>query len=346
MTLLYLGEMDKLGDIDVSTVVDLLKEFGEFHAPVEGVYNGIGEFVANDGVKPVVLLYDSPYLPYMRTVLHSFMRSKLPELDLSQNHGFTPHSTMAYIKDDTTMGGLDITVDYPKTFDTIWLYWGGKHYSVKFTGNYREKQLPIGEAAKKALISVRISIFQNEITTLTEKMYIGDVTIGGYEETMRAMIRELHSAVASIAKGGWDNMTQSDWGKIGAPVKRQYRYLHGFMQDISDNRENIPLGTIQRRARMYGDAAGSMTNEMQAGDIRPYLPWIPRDGSTDCLMSCKCSWTKINDKLSKDDKTRTITYRWDLHPAEHCITCIDRDGYKSTFTVPASIQAPQSIGGL
>jgi len=208
-----------------------------------------------------------------------------------------------------------------------------------------EKQLPVDRASQKALLAARTAIFNKEVSKLAEQVYTGDVTIGQWEETMRRMIREMHSSVAAISKGGWDNMDYSDWGKLGAWVKKQYKYLHGFAEDIDANRETISLGAIDSRARMYGEAAkGAAIMISTPVDILSQLPWLPKDGSTECLVNCKCLWLLSVTKVGR--KTKTVRAVWRLSEAEHCVDCMDRSGHVVWISVPASMDVPLTIGGM
>ena len=154
-----------------------------------------------------------------------------------------------------------------------------------------EKQLPISEVSKQNLIKIRTNMFADEVNALAERMFTGDVTLGSWEEAMKKMIRELHTSTAAIGKGGWDQMTPADWGRLGPVLKGQYKYLHGFAQYVEENKDTVSLKAIQARARMYGNAGAFSSIVVQAGDvISKKLPWLPKDGSTECLVNCKCFW--------------------------------------------------------
>lgn len=216
------------------------------------------------------------------------------------------------------------------------------------------KQLPIDEASRKNLIAVRISVFEEDVNTLAENLYTGQISLGQWEESMKSLVRGVHSSTAAIGKGGWESMTQSDWGRVGAEVKAQYRYLHGFAEHISDNRETISLNAIQARARLYGGASKHTASMMQAGDLaggtrrHPTtfigLPWLPGDGSTECMVNCKCHWElDIVDRTKTSQLVRAI---WILTEAEHCDDCIGRNNYTIVLTVPIDIKIPEIIGGF
>jgi hypothetical protein len=216
------------------------------------------------------------------------------------------------------------------------------------------KQLPIDDVSRARLIDVRTSIFNDDVDSLAARLYSGDLSLGAWEEAMKAEIRGLHTATGTIGKGGWENMTQSDWGRVGAEVKSQYRFLHGFAEKIAEDRENISLAAIQARAKLYADASKTTSVLMQAGEWAggtrrqpgrfKALPWMPRDGSSECLSHCRCQW-----ELEEVDATKTtklIQCTWVVDPlAESCNTCLDRDGHIELRKVPIDCEVPDTIGG-
>jgi hypothetical protein len=217
-------------------------------------------------------------------------------------------------------------------------------YVVIFIDEPVEKQLPIDDEAKRRLFEARLGIFYSDAGSLAEDLFTGGLSLGDWEARMHDYIKEIYTSSGAIAKGGWGEMTQSDWGRIGAALKKQYKYLHGFAQDIAANRDNIALGSIQARANMYGNSAGYMVMLLSVdGDILSQLPWLPKDGSTECLTNCKCVW--VCTIVNKKPDVQTVRAVWRLRPAEHCEDCADRSGFEVTFTVPSNIQVPKYIGG-
>lgn len=210
--------------------------------------------------------------------------------------------------------------------------------------NVVEKQLPIDEASKVNLMKIRTSIFNDEVDTLAERMYTGEISIGQWEELMKKQIRELHSSVAAIGKGGWDLMTPADWGRLGPQMKEQYRYLHNFAQNIAENRDTISINAIKARAHMYGNAAGHSACMIEAGQVlSDMLPWLPKDGSTECLVNCKCRWELV--VIDRVGDFNLVQATWRLGIAEHCDDCVKRDGYVHMMRVYKDIQIPKTIGG-
>jgi hypothetical protein len=99
--------------------------------------------------------------------------------------------------------------------------------------------------------------------------------------------RQLPAATAA-ARGGWAQMSQSDWGYTGALIKRQYQYLDRFALDIQTGKQRLD-GRLLQRARMYGKAARSSYEQMRRREMV---------------------------KLGKTEERRL------LGPAEHCPGCL------------------------
>lgn len=206
-----------------------------------------------------------------------------------------------------------------------------------------QKQLPIDESSKAALVKARLSIFDDEVSKLASSVYTGDISIGEWEESMRRLIREVHSSVSAINKGGWGEMTYQDWGRLGPLVKEQYKYLHTFAEHISTNKDTVSLEYITSRSQLYGKAA-IHSAYYTGSDIARMLPYLPKDGSTECLVGCKCTWELEVTERFKDHKI--VKAVWTLHPAEHCNKCVSRRGHTELLRVPLDMDVPVRIGGL
>jgi len=281
ITLLYVGHTDELDKDKLSQAVS---EIASISSPIHGVFNGFAYFDQKEdsGEVAVVLLFDSPTLNGFQHMLKMAIQS--PERSAPDDHGFTAHVTLGYIPRNI----VDIPADYihyPVSFDSVYVYWGGEHTEFPLSGDVVYKQLPVDEASKANLIEIRRSMFVDEVDSLAERMYVGEISIGQWEEQMRGLIRELHASVAAIGKGGWDQMTPADWGRIGPVVKEQYRYLHAFAEKIATDRDTISLEAIKARAHMYGNAGEFSSVVVQAGDVfAKKLPWLPKDGSSECFF--------------------------------------------------------------
>ena len=204
---------------------------------------------------------------------------------------------------------------------------------------------------RSRLYNVRRQRFITDLNALADQLYRGRITLGMWEEDMRTRMREYMVGCASIGRGGRHLMTSSDWGKVGAELKKQYRWLHGFSKAIYDKRNTVSLGAIKSRARLYADAGAKIANLMQAGPFASMLSWIPGDGSTTCLNGCGCKWILTVQDHDESGVGSLVAAIWTVDPAkENCLPrggldgCIDRNGHVEMLTIAPGVEIPPYIG--
>lgn len=205
------------------------------------------------------------------------------------------------------------------------------------------KQVRIPDKSKPKLVALRTQKFNEDMDRLARNLMSGKITLNMWEEELRTQLRLFHTGMAAIGKGNWQSVTSSDWGKVGAVLKEQYNYLHGFAQDVYEQRETITPERIAWRAKLYGAKGGFTAGLIQAGDIAGLLPYLPRDGSTQCLNGCLCEW--LLEEGQAENGMKQVVARWVLHEAEHCPTCLGRQGHTEILTVPEEMEIPSKIGG-
>lgn len=147
---------------------------------------------------------------------------------------------------------------------------------------------------------------------------------------------ELKRASYKLVALGWADGN----GKGTAPgdiatryINEQANFLENWIADIAQQGK-LPGGV--GRATMYGESLGQVYQRayIAARGERvglPELPAYPRDGSTVCLMHCRCQWQikRVSDVFYEA--------RWILGKAEHCPDCIKR----ADLWGPISIIRPQ-----
>lgn len=136
-------------------------------------------------------------------------------------------------------------------------------------------------------------------------------------EDMQEQVKIMHvQAYAAGRSGEWEDITQSEWGRVGNRLRRQYEALRGFQGDL----DNISLAQMNARANMYG-AAARQQFESAIGEEKGLpgdaLPAQPGDATTECWTMCKCRWA-----IRKRNTVHICT--WKLGRAEHCKTCLLR----------------------
>lgn len=80
----------------------------------------------------------------------------------------------------------------------------------------------------------------------------GTITLREFETRMRADIKRLHVQGRVLGAGGRAATTKSDYGSAGAAIKKEYKYLRGFVGDIESGRHTA--AGIENRAGKYAGA--------------------------------------------------------------------------------------------
>jgi len=177
---------------------------------------------------------------------------------------------------------------------------------------------------------------------LAEQLTAGTISLGTWEETMRAELKRFTRIAASVGAGSPEKLTRRQAGTIGAHLKGQYKWLHDFSQAIYEKRDTISLAAIRARARLYVHSLPKIATRLQAGTLKAQFPYLPGDGSTQCLNQCRCTWEL--SKVAEAENVASYSATWTLHPAEHCPDCVGRDGNTVTVTAPIGADVPSSIG--
>jgi len=156
---------------------------------------------------------------------------------------------------------------------------------------------------------------ENRLRLLGRRLTQGKLTLPEWQIASREEIKLLHIATHAVGKGGWQNMTLADWGRVGADIRTQYAYHNRFARDIEAGR--AALGQLEFRAGLYAKPArnGFHNNRLReevaigAKECRRILNasescsactfwaakgWIPvteqpEIGSLVCKAFCKCT---------------------------------------------------------
>ncbi len=109
--------------------------------------------------------------------------------------------------------------------------------------------------------------YSENIDRLSDRLTSGNLSIPQWQERMRREIKNLHRTQFIIGRGGRDQMTPSDWGKLGSDLRWvQYAHLDSFAIDIAEG--NLSDAQIRARARMYANA---VTKNFWAGKTKAMI---------------------------------------------------------------------------
>jgi hypothetical protein len=126
---------------------------------------------------------------------------------------------------------------------------------------------------------------------ISQQQRDGDIGLAEWQIQMMQLIKIILLAAAAMQLGGWQQMSQANFGRVGRIVRNEYAFLRNFAEQIASGQQKLD-GTLARRAGLYG----------QQG--RPtYLVF----------------WDNTASQRGFDEE-RSI-----LQPAEHCVECVSED---------------------
>lgn len=136
VTLAYLGPAANIEDTD--RLRQAVAEFAARTAPISGHISGTGKFTAG----PAPVTYASVDLPTLAAARERlvFDLSRTAWLEVSREHGFTPHITLAY--DDRHITAENTAV----TFDKVTLSLAGERTEYALSGAHAEWVVPLWKA--------------------------------------------------------------------------------------------------------------------------------------------------------------------------------------------------------
>lgn len=120
--------------------------------------------------------------------------------------------------------------------------------------NRRDGRYVSPQAIRGALDDAIITNAAKDVRALTQQLRAGEILLSEWETAMRVQIKASQLSAASLARGGFDQMTQADFGRVGRAVRDQYAYLARMSAQIADGTQRMD-GTVLRRAEMYVAAA-------------------------------------------------------------------------------------------
>lgn len=163
----------------------------------------------------------------------------------------------------------------------------------------------------------------------TQRHIDGKISLPQWQRNMRKELRDSWRTQYALGKGGWDQMTQADFGRMGGRLQAQYRHLNGFAGDMFQGR--LTEKQALARASMYSTAnrtalfdgetaakvAAGLREERRVLNPAEHCPdcvgyanegWVaigslPEPGvASVCLSNCKCE----KQYRSFDDESTTV----------------------------------------
>jgi len=130
-----------------------------------------------------------------------------------------------------------------------------------------------------------------------------------FQEQMRGMVKDLQVRMAIFGNDGTrDGLTQRDWGVVGRECRTQYAYLNGFTQDIVQRQQLAEAGAIDPKT-------GAPYEVYSAAYLENRAQLYAR--------AARATYERIRTEHGGENGDELV---WTLSAAEHCATCLERDG--------------------
>ena len=123
-------------------------------------------------------------------------------------------------------------------------------------GGYRNAQTGriVGNMEARDVLDKTIQAAKgSESTRLMELLRGGNISLADWQVGMRDVIKNTHISAMLAQRGGVQNVTQSDYGRVGQIIREQYKFLDNFAQEIASGKQPLD-GRALFRAQMYQDA--------------------------------------------------------------------------------------------
>jgi len=111
----------------------------------------------------------------------------------------------------------------------------------------------VSRANVRGALDATIQRSGENVRTVTQSLRAGEISLADWQKAVAAEAKASHLASAAAAKGGWAQMTQSDYGRVGRELRDQYGRLNNFAQQIASGEQKLD-GTALRRSQMYIEA--------------------------------------------------------------------------------------------
>jgi hypothetical protein len=121
------------------------------------------------------------------------------------------------------------------------------------------------------------------------------MTPSQFNLAMRQELKEAYIRQYVVGRGGREQMTSSDWGRVGGMLRDQYRHLDAFVDDMG----TLSEGQIASRARMYINSqreAFERSNsavQLDAGKTQELWVLGAAEHCDDCVALAAMGWTEI-----------------------------------------------------
>jgi len=128
-------------------------------------------------------------------------------------------------------------------------------------GRYRDAQTGrfVSRSSINNLLRTEVQSAENRYHELATALHEGRISPASWVEQMRTEQRRLTLQQQALAKGGFAQLDNRDFGKAGASLRQQYAKIVGTAQDVAEGKISLPQllnrvdGYVGESRRLYHD---------------------------------------------------------------------------------------------
>lgn len=138
---------------------------------------------------------------------------------------------------------------------------------------------------------------QRRITLASEELRTRIIDLAEWQVVMQEEIKLTQLMAEALLRGGWNQMTLADYGRVGQRTRVQYEYLDDFTQKLAAGMRTD--GNFMNYARMYAAAArvgfeeGMQEQLTIAGYSEEHNILYPAEHCDECVEITARGWVPI-----------------------------------------------------
>lgn len=152
----------------------------------------------------------------------------------------------------------------PNSFDGV-LYTGEPRSTFSWDPkrlSYQSRTGALTQARLEVISDRLVSLLEEEAVISARRLIWNEMSISEFQTSVLNLIRRSHVLQASMAHGGWNQMTFSDWGWVGQRIRGQYEFFRDLINDLMSGKQALNESLVTR-VRQYMRASRSTLLEMR-----------------------------------------------------------------------------------
>ena len=111
----------------------------------------------------------------------------------------------------------------------------------------------VGQQIIRTELDKAIDNVTDRLVSLSRDFRNGVIDGRTWQIQSMSLIKETHLLGAALEKGGWNQLTQSDFGRVGQIIRGEYGYYNNLIKQLESGQQKLD-GTLDSRMRLYGQA--------------------------------------------------------------------------------------------